>query len=462
MGKKKSECLLSVSYGAFHNTLADFMVESFLKHNNEWDDWDVRQVRDSEIRVPVVCLENGITPYNACKIGRWVEIRELLNEYEYVVYCDNDILWYNSLKDMVLDGIQLAPRYLDYASRYEHRNEVFTRGLYDDGFIVASKENGMQACDFVIESVCRDPKHFVCDESANLADPSLVGTMQLGAVVDALQDIGVNFTKDLDKGIDVSHLNVGFLKRSVETDDAGVDYVDYRSCDETPLRFIHFSNPQELLERHGTLHVHAKEYMENLKACQMKERETLGDKVMRMRDENGGIQGLKDLIDTMFNEDQRNLVGAEIGSYAGESSEIFMSSGKFSKFYCIDAWQKGYDADDDASYTDMGKVEEAFDKRHGSDPRVVKVKGFSYDVADQIEDGSLDFLYIDGLHTYEGVTRDLKAYFRKVKPNGVIAGHDYAVVPWEGVVKAVDEFFKHRPTNVFCDTSWANRVKTGK
>ena len=58
-------------------------------------------------------------------------------------------------------------------------------------------------------------------------------------------------------------------------------------------------------------------------------------------------------------------------------------------------------------------------------------------------DESLDWVYIDADHAYEGVKRDLEAYFRVVKPGGFIAGDDYGHVDrWfgDGVRQAVDEF----------------------
>ena len=62
----------------------------------------------------------------------------------------------------------------------------------------------------------------------------------------------------------------------------------------------------------------------------------------------------------------------------------------------------------------------------------------SWDVADQIEDKSLDLVYIDGDHTYEGVVKDLASWFPKVRQGGIICGDD---IGWPEVKKAVDEFF---------------------
>lgn len=51
-----------------------------------------------------------------------------------------------------------------------------------------------------------------------------------------------------------------------------------------------------------------------------------------------------------------------------------------------------------------------------------------------------DFIFIDGDHRYESVRRDIDKAMTLIKPGGTLAGHDY-VMPWEGVVKAVDETF---------------------
>ncbi|KAI8462513.1 MAG: hypothetical protein J3K34DRAFT_447751 [Monoraphidium minutum] len=36
-----------------------------------------------------------------------------------------------------------------------------------------------------------------------------------------------------------------------------------------------------------------------------------------------------------------------------------------------------------------------------------------------------DFIYLDGLHTYDTVLKEMHVYWRKVRPGGVMAGHDY-------------------------------------
>ena len=54
-----------------------------------------------------------------------------------------------------------------------------------------------------------------------------------------------------------------------------------------------------------------------------------------------------------------------------------------------------------------------------------------------IEDNYLDFVYIDANHSYRGCYLDIKAWYPKVKPDGVLCGHDIAE---PGVTKAVLDF----------------------
>jgi hypothetical protein len=65
----------------------------------------------------------------------------------------------------------------------------------------------------------------------------------------------------------------------------------------------------------------------------------------------------------------------------------------------------------------------------------------SWDGAAHYGDASLDYVYLDADHHYEAVCRDIDAWLPKVKPGGVIAGHDFCEYPEFGVIQAVTERF---------------------
>ncbi len=64
----------------------------------------------------------------------------------------------------------------------------------------------------------------------------------------------------------------------------------------------------------------------------------------------------------------------------------------------------------------------------------------------ELENASMDWIYVDGNHTYEFVKTDLELSWNKIKTNGYLTGDDYGIVGWweDGVTKAVNEFIgKH-------------------
>ena len=54
-------------------------------------------------------------------------------------------------------------------------------------------------------------------------------------------------------------------------------------------------------------------------------------------------------------------------------------------------------------------------------------------------DGELDFVFIDGEHSYEAARLDIEAWWPKVRSGGLLMGHDYDRQRFPGVCRAVDE-----------------------
>lgn len=145
----------------------------------------------------------------------------------------------------------------------------------------------------------------------------------------------------------------------------------------------------------------------------------------------------------------------EVGSYSGESAEIFMNTGKVSELFCIDPWQAGYDNTDKASFSDMSKVEASFDIRMAKyGKRVHKYKGTLQQFS-QIGFPQVDFIYIDACHTYEGCKKDLITAL--TSGSFYIGGHDYNS-NFPGVINAVKECIG-APDKLYPDTSWLKKLK---
>ena len=174
------------------------------------------------------------------------------------------------------------------------------------------------------------------------------------------------------------------------------------------------------------------------------------------------IEGLKNLCDKYL---KPNSVIVEIGSYAGESAEIFLESGKVSKIICIDPWENGYDNSDESSYkAPMSFVESIFDKKTSRfGDKVLKLKMTAEEAHSSIEDGSVDLIYLDGEHTYEANERYLNLYNSKLKSDGFMCGHDWGYgelgKTGHSQTEAVRLFFDSEPIDVFPDNSWVYKKR---
>lgn len=164
-------------------------------------------------------------------------------------------------------------------------------------------------------------------------------------------------------------------------------------------------------------------------------------------------QGLLDFIAALPNAKGMRMI--EVGSYAGESAEIFAESWKFAEIMCIDPWQGGYDERDEASQSNMAAAEAAFDRVMNRYWAIRKFKGTFAEFAAKDPLMYPDLVYIDACHTYEGCKADIMEAL-KLEPK-IIAGHDYA--HWcEGVTRAVDEVLG-KPQMRFQDGSWMFELK---
>ena len=71
--------------------------------------------------------------------------------------------------------------------------------------------------------------------------------------------------------------------------------------------------------------------------------------------------------------------------------------------------------------------------------RLVPIEASSEQAADSFADGSLDLVFIDADHNYAFVKKDIEKYTPKLKPTGLLTGHD---IDYPGVNKAVNEVIK--------------------
>lgn len=157
----------------------------------------------------------------------------------------------------------------------------------------------------------------------------------------------------------------------------------------------------------------------------------------------------------------KNSVGAEIGVWQGRSTKMFLQR-NLKHLHLVDPWNKDWTdiLDKDA----LNKVLEKYSKIVGSNKLsdwddfydkvhsdVVKEYGKLENVTihrqksvewmQEYSGEKLDWIYIDGDHSYEGCLADLETALTIMKPNGIIFADDYKNSK-QGVQRAVDDFVK--------------------
>jgi len=141
------------------------------------------------------------------------------------------------------------------------------------------------------------------------------------------------------------------------------------------------------------------------------------------------------------------LVGAEVGVLRGHTSEALLRELPDLKLWMIDPW-KPYKGESSLGDQSPGSMERAkgyaeFWTEFARQRRFI-LREASPQAADRFANNSLNFVLIDGNHLYESVCADINAWWPKLRPGGMLTGHDYAINrdkngQW-GVQKAVDQF----------------------
>jgi len=125
----------------------------------------------------------------------------------------------------------------------------------------------------------------------------------------------------------------------------------------------------------------------------------------------------------------KNGKGAEIGVFEGTFSEIIIKTLTPSEFYLVDIFSgTGISGDKNGENMKTISLDESYNnlvKKYINNKNIFVVKGISDNFFNSIPDQYLDFIYIDGDHSYNGVTKDLNNSIKKVKKGGVVCGHDY-------------------------------------
>lgn len=134
--------------------------------------------------------------------------------------------------------------------------------------------------------------------------------------------------------------------------------------------------------------------------------------------------------DLPFVAEQRFRVtgrAAEVGVFRGFFSQhnLRVWSGQY---YAIDAWMFRKAEGKTDNWNQASQDENfAYAQRNTqfAGSRVHLIKNMSIDAARTFPDAHFDWIYIDALHTRRAVLQDLRAWYPKLRPGGLLSGDDY-------------------------------------
>ena len=124
------------------------------------------------------------------------------------------------------------------------------------------------------------------------------------------------------------------------------------------------------------------------------------------------------------------LKGAEIGVHRGLFSQYMLKYNEETSLLCVDPWYWKLRGE--------SRYKSTVERLAPYGDRVTIIREESFRAVLDVPDNSLDFVYIDGNHTFDYVMTDIIWWATKVRMGGVVSGHDYYRFRRGGVVPAVD------------------------
>ncbi len=118
-------------------------------------------------------------------------------------------------------------------------------------------------------------------------------------------------------------------------------------------------------------------------------------------------------------------VGVEVGVAAGEYSDILCKANPQMQITGVDPYLPYQGYRDYVRQTTLDGLQHKAKKLLSKYPNYHFLRELSMDAVKLFDDNSLDFVYLDGNHEMPYVAQDIEAWHKKLKPGGILAGHDW-------------------------------------
>ncbi len=135
------------------------------------------------------------------------------------------------------------------------------------------------------------------------------------------------------------------------------------------------------------------------------------------------------------------MVG-ELGSYCGRSTKLFINAirEKGGKITCVDSFVSNFDGTPLKGQEARRLFGDNILSQFSDIAKLIELDTISASL--KVDDDSLDFLFIDADHSYDGVRWDCKAWLPKLKSGCIVAFHDYHDGNHPGVKNGAAQFIE--------------------
>jgi len=136
-----------------------------------------------------------------------------------------------------------------------------------------------------------------------------------------------------------------------------------------------------------------------------------------------------------------SIVGVELGVWYGTNSgHLLEECANIRKLFGVDPYlpYKDWNREITQEMIDAAK-NSAVDIYTRFNNRAELLPTTSQHAATFFTPDSLDFIFVDGDHSYERCVEDLELWYSKIRPGGLFSGHDFSL---PGVNKAIFDFRK--------------------
>eukprot|EP00929_Paragymnodinium_shiwhaense_P079773 TRINITY_DN41586_c0_g1_i1.p1 TRINITY_DN41586_c0_g1~~TRINITY_DN41586_c0_g1_i1.p1 ORF type:complete len:402 (+),score=105.09 TRINITY_DN41586_c0_g1_i1:118-1323(+) len=128
---------------------------------------------------------------------------------------------------------------------------------------------------------------------------------------------------------------------------------------------------------------------------------------------------------------------AEVGVWKADLSEVLLERFPTLEMLLVDPYHlRNAGEGGDQGYSSEA-MDTATERTQRFRARATHVVQRSVTAAEWIEPESLDLVFVDGDHSYEGAKGDIEAWWPALRAGGIMAGHDYTLT-WPGVIEAVN------------------------